>query len=245
MGRDEKIMIYLLYGTDTIKSRKKLHTLLDSLFLKKPDASFVRASAENFDESRIDEFVGGQGLFENKYIIVFDNLFEDKETKNAILKKLKEISKSQNIFIFLEEKLNKTELNRFEKYAEKIQKIDIEGQTQKKKFDIFSLTDAFGRRDKKGLWVLYQKAKLNNVSDEEVHGILFWQVKSMILSLNAKDAKESGLNPFVFRKSLGFLKNYSESELKKISSTLVSLYHDTRRGIHEMDTALERFILGI
>lgn len=240
-------MIYLLYGTDTIKSRRKLHTLLDSLFVKKPDASFMRVDGENFDEGRIDEFVGGQGLFENKYIIVFDNLFTDKETKDAILKKIKEISQSQNIFIFLEEKLNKTELNRFEKYAEKIQKIDVDQNLSAsgRKFDIFSLTDAFGRRDRKGLWVLYQKAKLNNVSDEEVHGILFWQVKSMILSLSAKDAKESGLNPFVFRKSLGFLKNYSESELKRILSTLVSLYHDTRRGIHEMDTALERFILGI
>lgn len=241
-------MIYLLHGTDTIKARKKLHTLLDSMFTKKPDASYARVSVENFDESKIDEFIGSQGLFENKYIIVFDNLFADKEVKEKILKKLKEISKSQNIFIFLEEKLNKTELNRFEKYAEKIQKIDATqslSASGRKKFDIFSLTDAFGKRDKKQLWVLYQKAKLNNISDEEVHGILFWQVKSMILSLNAKDAKESGLNPFAFRKSLGFLKNYSESELKKFSQLLVSLYHDTRKGIHEMDIALERFIIGI
>ena len=238
-------MIYLLHGTDTIKSRKKLHTLLDSMFTKKPDASYMRIERENFDESRIEEFAGGQGLFENKYIIVFDNLFVDKNIKEVILKKIKEISKSQNIFIFLEEKLNKTELNRFEKYAEKIQEFGASGSKKEKKFDIFSLTDAFGKRDKKGLWILYQKAKLNNVSDEEVHGILFWQIKSMLLSFNAKDAKESGLNPFVFRKSLGFIKNYSEGELKRISSSLVSLYHDTRRGIHEMDIALERFILGI
>ncbi|MDP6387913.1 MAG: hypothetical protein QGG63_01390 [Candidatus Pacebacteria bacterium] len=238
-------MIYLLYGTDTIESRKKLHTLLNSMFVKKPDASFIRVDTENFDEERITEFIGGQGLFKNKYVIVFDNLFEEKQMKDAILKKLKEISQSQNIFIFLEEKLNKTELNRFKKYAEKIQKFSKKSIVEKKKFDIFSLTNAFGRRDKKGLWVLYQKAKLNNVSDEEIHGILFWQIKSIILSLNAQSAMESGLNPFVFRKSFGFLKNYSESELKKFSNSLVSLYHDTRKGIHEMDTALERFILGI
>lgn len=238
-------MIYLLYGTDTIKSRKKLHTLLDSMFFKKPDASYVRVDTENFDEGRMEELVSGQGLFENKYIIVFDNLFADKNIKEIVLKAIKEISKSQNIFIFLEERLNKTELKRFEKYAEKIQKLNSESKLQEKKFDIFSLTSAFGMRDKKELWVLYQKAKLNNVSDEEIHGILFWQVKSMLLSLNAQSAMESGLNPFVFRKSLGFLKNYSESELKKLSSSLVSLYHDARRGIHEMDTALEKFILGI
>ena len=64
-------MIYLLYGTDTIKTRKKLHTLLDSMFTKKPDASYVRVDTENFDKERIEEFIGSQGLFENKYIIVF------------------------------------------------------------------------------------------------------------------------------------------------------------------------------
>ncbi len=217
-------MIYLLYGTDVIKSRKKLHTLLDSMFTKKPDAAFVRIEAGEFDESRIDEFIGSQGLFTNKYIIVFDNLFADKNTKNILLKNLKEISKSENIFIFLEEKLNKTELSKFEKYAEKIQEFKTVSK-EVKKFDIFSLANALGKRDKKNLWVLYQKAKMQNIADEQIHGILFWKVKSLILSSGSR--------------------YYSTEELKKLSNTLVSLYHDTRRGIHELDNAMERFILGI
>jgi DNA polymerase III delta subunit len=218
-------MIYLLHGTDIIKSRKKLHTLLDSMFAKKPDASFVRVEAGEFDENQLQEFVGGQGLFTNKYIIVFDNLFADKNTKEVLLKSLKDISKSQNIFIFLEEKLNKTEFKKFEKYAEKIQEFGGEIIKKDKKFDIFSLANALGKRDKKGLWVLYQKAKLNNIADEQIHGILFWKIKDTILS-----SRHS---------------SYSQDELKKLSSSLVSVYHDTRRGIHEMDNAMERFILGI
>lgn len=220
-------MIYLLHGTDVIKSRKKLHTLLDSMFTKKPDASFIRIEVGEFEESRLEEFIGGQGLFSNKYIIVFDNLFSDKNTKNVLIKSLKEISESQNIFIFLEEKLNKTELNKFDKYAEKIQSFEVGHPTSNlgKKFDIFSLANALGKRDKKNLWVLYQKAKLNNIADEQIHGILFWKIKD-ILSTS--------------RKSL-----YSNQELKKLSNLLVSVYHDTRKGIHEMDNAMERFILGI
>lgn len=240
-------MIYLLHGTDIIKSRKKLHLLLDSIFEKKPDASYIRIEVGDFDKSMIYEFLGGQGLFENKYIVVFDNLFEDKNTKEILLKKIKDISESKNIFIFLEKKLNKTELSKFEKYAEKVQEfkdLDIDIKKEKK-FDIFSLTDAFGRRNKKELWVLYQKAKLNNVSDEEIHGILFWQIKSMLLTIRAASASESGLNPFVYRKSLGFVKNYSNDELKAYAKSLMYLYHDTRRGIHEMDSAMEMFILGV
>ena len=218
-------MIYLLHGTDTIKSRKKLHALLDSMFAKKPDASIVRVEVGGFDENELKEFVGGQGLFVSKYIIVFDNLFTDKEVKEVLLKNLKEISKSENIFIFLEEKLNKTELNKFEKYAEKIQIFGGLTSEKSDKFDIFSLANALGKRDKKGLWVLYQKAKLNNIADEQIHGILFWKVKSMILSAGRGA--------------------YSQDELKKLSNSLVNLYHDTRRGVHEIDSAMERFILGI
>lgn len=239
-------MIYLLYGTDKIKSRNKLRTLLDDMLTKKPDISYIRVDDESFEESRLNEFIGSQGLFENKYIIVFDNLFLDKNTKEILLKNLKEIAGSQNIFIFLEEKLNKTELNKLEKYVKKIQSFQLDNNVAKlNKFDIFTLADALGRRNKKDLWTLYQKAKSNNISDEEIYGILFWQIKSMLLSLNVKDAKESGLNPFVFRKSLGFLKNYSETDLKRFSRALVSFYHDSRRGARELGTALEMFILSI
>lgn len=223
-------MIYLLHGTDTIKSREKLRALLDGIFMKKPDASFIRIEAENFDESGINEFIGAQGLFENKYIIVFDNLFTDNPpdsgAKEVLLKNLKDISKSQNIFIFLEKKLNKTELLKFEKYAEKIQFFPLGNPVTKlKKFDVFSLANAIGKRDKKNLWTLYQKAKMSNIAGEQIHGVLFWKIKSVILS--------------------GKSAHYSEDELKKLSASLVSLYHDTRRGMHEIDTALERFILGI
>ena len=236
-------MIYLLYGTDTLKSREKSRALLNNIFAKKPNASYIRIDKENFDESEVEELIGGQGLFENKYIIVFDGLFSDKDIKEILLKNIKEISTSRNIFIFIEEKLNKIEIKKFEKYAEKIQ--ELNETIIKKKFNIFTLTDALGRRDKKGFWVLYQKAKLNNVSDEEVHGILFWQIKNMLLSFDAKDAEAAGLNDFVFRKSLGFTKNYSYNELKKLLRELVFLYHDARKGIHKIDIALERFILGI
>ena len=157
-------MIYLLHGADTIKSRKKSRALLDVMFVKKPDASFIRVETGDFDENRLKEFIGGQGLFENKYIIFFDNLFSDKNVKEILLKSLKEISKSENIFIFLEEKLNKTELSKFEKYAKKIQEFSLGNLVSKlKKFDIFSLTDALGKRDKRSLGFV-SKSKVEQYS---------------------------------------------------------------------------------
>ena len=237
-------MIYLLYGNDTHASRKKLHTLLDGLFKKRPDAEYFHITTENISEFSVEELISSQGLFEQKYIVVLDNLFEDKDKRDEFLKMLKEMQGAEHIFIFLEGKLDKKTTTRFEKYAEKIQEFSTEVK-KKERFNTFSLTDALGKRDRKSLWTLYQKAKLEHIADEEIHGILFWQVKSMLLALQSASAKEAGLNPFVFNKSKEFLRNYSEKEVRGLSQKLITLSHDARRGIHGFDTALERFILAL
>ncbi len=241
-------MIYLLHGNDIQTSRKKLHILLDGLFKKRPDAEYFHITPLNYSEFSVKELVSSQGLFEQKYIVVLDNLFEDKVKENnnreELVKYLKEMQDAKHVFIFLEGKLDKKTLTKFEKNAEKVQECSVV-EIKKERFNTFSLTDALGKRDKKQLWTLYQKAKFEHIADEEIHGILFWQVKSMLLASVSDSAKEAGLNPFVFNKSKSFLKNYSEGEVGKLSKKLISLSHDARRGIHEFDVALERFILAL
>jgi len=248
-------MLYVLYGTDTIKARVKLKSLLDTLHKRKPDASLVRVDDETFENQQLDELMYGQGLFEKKYIVVFDKVFLNEEAKKCILENIQDIAKSSNIFIFFEEKVDKKTLVKLEKHAEKVQAfIPNTATAVKKPFDIFSLTDALGRRDRKHLWILYQKAKHNNISDEEIHGILFWQTKSMLLAVSAKSAVDAGLKPFVFQKARTFCKNYTKRELEKLSASLIAVYHDARRaplggsarrGIHEFPIAMEQFVLNI
>ena len=243
-------MFYFLYGEDKEKARGKAHELLDSLVKKRPKASFFKVDGENFNLGKLEEFIGGQGLFDNKQIVFLDNILEDKEIKEEVLDKIKEIKESPNAFIFLEKKADKATLGKMEKSAEKIQEFKATGDIafvgkSADRFDVFSLTDVFGRRDKKNLWALYQGALSQNVSPEEINGILFWQLKSMIVASLSKDANESGLKPYVFQKSKSFARNYSEEEMKNMSSALVSIYHDSRRGIHDFEIALEKFILNI
>ncbi|MDQ3077001.1 MAG: hypothetical protein M3Q63_03055 [bacterium] len=241
-------MIYLLYGTDSTKARAKLHDLVTSLIKKKPDASHDRMNDEGFDAARLEENISGMGLFSQKTIVEMDNVFRNKEAKEIVLDRIKDIGKSENIFVFLESVLTKADLTKFEKNAEKVQEFEslsAEAAPRDKTFKIFSLTDAFGKRDKKQLWVLYTKAKMSEIADEEIHGILFWQVKAILQALSAKNAKDAGLNPFVYQKSIGFSQKYSHAELKRISSDLVSIYHNARRGITPFDLALEKFILEV
>jgi len=148
-------MLYLLHGPDSERGREKLGSLLESLYKKKPDASVIRIDDEQFDASALDELISGQGLFERKQIIVFDNVFRNTVAMETISQSLKDVASSQNIFIVFEEMLDKKILAKLQKHAEKIQKFDKKDSgVAKKPFDIFSLTDAFVKRDKKKLWVL-------------------------------------------------------------------------------------------
>ena len=78
-------------------------------------------TAEGCDASRLEEFAGGQGLFEQKYIVFLDRVLETAEAKEAFLDCLKTVSESDNIFVMLEAKLDKATLTKIEKKAEKVQ----------------------------------------------------------------------------------------------------------------------------
>lgn len=243
-------MIYLFYGQDIEQARRKSNSVVESLLKKRPDASFFRLDSDTWQEAAFDEYVGGQGLFVQKYIVVLDRLFEKKEIKEYVVERLKILKASDNIFIVLENSLDKATLGKFEKNAEKIQIFGEEKEEAVKKkktdeFNMFAITDALGARNQKRLWTLYQQAVRREVVPEELHGILFWQIKSMLLALSSKDAKEAGLNPFVYSKAKNYAKNFTLPELKKISSQLVTMYHQAHRGEVDFSVALEKFFLSI
>ena len=241
-------MLYFLHGDNTAMAREKLNKLTDSLLLKKPDTSFFKVDAESFNEEQIKELLLGIGLFEQRYLVVLDSIFEKKETKDFVVEKLEELGLSKNIFIFIEKKINKTDLVGVKKHAKKIfvfEKKEI--KTQKNEFNKFLITDAIGARNKKRAWIFFEEALSSGASAEEIHGIIFWQIKNILLAKKSENMSASLLNmkPFVFNKTKGFAKNFSENELEKKISELVSIYHNTRRGGTPLLISLEKFILGL
>lgn len=238
-------MIYLLHGENFEESRKKLHSLVDALLKKEPDSSQFRIDADNYSSEYLEEMVSGQTLFTGRYIVVVDKLFQSKEIGEEVLKELKNIASSENIFIFIEEGLTKAILGRFEKWAEKVQEFSGSEAKVNEKFNVFSLTEALSRRDKKGTWVLYQKALNQGVVPEEMHGLLFWQIKNLLMVKDEADPKGLGLNPYVLRKSISSAEKFKKEELVKFSRELVEIPHNARRGLEDFGVSLEKFILSI
>lgn len=236
-------MFYFLYG-DIPKAADKANGIVASLLKRQPDAARFKLDSDNWSRAEFQEFLGGQGLFAQRYIVELRRLFENDEAKETILDSLEELKESPNVFIWVEAEATKKELDAIETYAEKVQDFVVATKTVKPQFNIFSLGDALGARDKKKLWMQYIDAQ-QYFAVEEIHGTLFWQVKSMLLAAKTKSAKEADMKPFPYNKAKGYLKKYSEKELIAMSRDLLKVSHEARRGTHNFAIALERWVLSI
>jgi DNA polymerase III delta subunit len=217
-------MLYFIYGTDGDKVREKANGLAESLLKKKPDASLFELNDETWSGDKVNELTLSQGLFEQKYIVLLKNIFSTKQNKEDFIDRLEAFKESTNIFISAEGKVDAASLKKIEKHAEKVQEYEAKAVAEKEEFNNFALANALGVKDKKNLWVLYHEAKAAGAVDEQLAGLLFWKIKSMILS---------GGSP-----------KWNVSELKVMAEKLVEVQHDSRRGKGEVSLLLERLLLS-
>lgn len=238
-------MLYIYYGTDQKKVADKARVLVDSLRSKKPDASFVEINSDNWTPSIIDEHVGGQGLFSNKYIVYINRVCNNEEKLENILEKLDLMKESTNIFIVSEGKINAECKKKFDKYGDKVVVYDESEEIVKKEFNIFALADAIGNRDSMKAWAIYRQALDNDLEPESILGTIFWQIKSMAVAGGAKTAGEAGLNPFVYSKARKGYSLYGEERLSELLKKVIVLYHDGHRGLVDLELGIEKLVLSI
>ena len=245
-------MIYLLYGTDTHKSRTKLHEMLEILSKKRPNSEIFKITSENWSEDKLLELFSSKGLFDQKYIVVLDNLFEKKEIKEFILEHMDEMKLSEHPFLILDGKVDTVSLKKIEKTAQKIQEFEKSenyppshgyGGVKKEYNAIFKITDGLLLKDKKKLWIDYTDLISQGVVAEEIHGLLFWQVKNMILAERSDSQNETGLTPFQYKNALTGSRKYKDSELVKMSGDLVEMTSRVRAGEGDLNIMLEKWIL--
>lgn len=237
-------MIYFLHGTDTNKSRKRMHEILQSLLAKRPNSEVFKITTENWSEGQFDELISSQGLFEQKYVVVLDFVFGDKSAKEYISDRLAQMKDTEHWFVILDGKVDVATVRSIEKVAFKTQVFE---KTDKKKDSpiIFTITDKLLNRDKKKLWISYVDLIDQGIPAEEIHGVLFWAVKNMIIASRVDSQKESGIAPFSYSKALSGTRNFKTEELKKMSGDLVDMVHKVRSGEGEMGMMLEKWVLGV
>ena len=143
------------------------------------------------------------------------------ERGDEFLSLAKELVASPHTFIFEEEKLLKRPTDLLTKAGATI---TVHPAAEKKEsFDVFSVANIFATRDKKKLWLALTAAERAGVVPEAIAGMLHWKVRAMLAD---------GRSP-----------KYTREELKGLSRTLVTLYHDSHRGAGDLSLLLERLAL--
>ncbi len=236
-------MLYVIYGKDREKGRRRFRELRGKFGVECGEEREILEA--EISKELFHTLAVSQGLFRNKTLFVFDCVFDKKDEQEVLLAHANELRLSPNSFLVFEPELDKKVADGIKDTKAEIEEFVPKKIDNRPDFNIFSLGDALGKRNKKELWILYQEALSVGLSSEEISGTLFWAVKNLALAKGAKAGDDAGMSPFVAKKSRAFAQNYTTEEIKNLSHSLVTIYHEAHRGGEPMDIALERFILGV
>lgn len=236
-------MLYFIYG-DSKKIFKKATNLVEGMLAKKPEALVLKMDSDNWSNDKVKEFIKSHSLFSQKYIVLLSRFSEKKEFLEEVISFLPEIQNSENIFIWFEKEIDVKNLKKIEEKAAQVQFLNSKKEIKKNTSNIFDLAQAIGDRDRKKTWILYTSF-LKEFSPEEIYGIIWWQIKTMLLVNQTNSASEAGLKDFLYSNTKKKCQNYSKIELDLLASKLIQLYHDSRLINKDLSLNLENFILSI
>ncbi|HEY4486966.1 MAG TPA: hypothetical protein VJB70_04520 [Candidatus Paceibacterota bacterium] len=237
-------MLYLFFGNDTTKRNASAQKIIAGLQKKDANLLVHDIEAGQFSLDGCREHAFSQGFFGGTSAVVCRDVLGGDANEDIFSKCAEDLAASKNHFIFVETKKPKS-LPLFKKHAVEVAEHSL-GSKKKEDTSLFALSDAIARKDKKNAWIFFQKTRFTEATPEQVHGLIFWQTKNMLMVKQAEHNKEEDalpLSPFVLGKAKTFSKKHSLKELQILSSFLVGMYHESHMGGEELGASLERFIL--
>jgi DNA polymerase III delta subunit len=237
-----KVMIRAYIGEDTLKAREVMRAAVAHELAQNGDVLVSRFSEISFDATLAAEALGAQNLFGGGNIVVFEALLDHPLGEEFYRTML---PKTQNTVFMRETEGNKDFLVFLKAIAE-VQEFSLVKKFKKPE-NSFAIADAIGARDKKAAWVEFEKVRRQGAAMEEVHGTIFWAVKSMYIAatLPKEEAMATGMKDYTHRTYLNFSKKYLIPELKEKLGELKEMYHLAHRGEGDLDTAIELFLLRL
>lgn len=233
-------MYVVFYGSDRGKVRDGATEYIDAKL--PPDGTLTTIDAVDFESGQLADALGASSLFGGSEWFVLDTPSDNAVFIEAVNSTLVEMSESGNTFVILEGSLLMPAKKKYEKYAAEITEFTAE---KTDRFNSFALAEALASKDKRKLWVLLQEARLEGLREEEIVGMLWWQLKSLRLAALTKSAAEAGMKDFPYNKAKRALAKFSEGEVERLSQSLLGLYHAGHAGMREMDVALEEWVLAL
>ena len=138
-----------------------------------------------------------------------------------------------------------------EKYSLTQKKESLGRKKEMEEVNVFHITDAIAVKERGRAWFLFQKAILSGADVEEIFWKIVWEIKNLLLIKklqplpDKKIVEKTHLHPYVVKKTASATRLYKEEELARYSSELIDLYHNTRRGLTDFETGIEKFLIKL
>lgn len=226
-------MLYFILGQD---GSKHIENIITDFKSKNTSGMIFTFDEDNFNDDSLKELINSQNIFNDYSLIILRGLTD------RLVDSFNEMKKNENWFVVWE-----LEYKDVDKISDQFDKVIIFNTNKNTKdlFNVFSLQDAVGERDRKKLWLLYHQALGSGLEAEEI----FWHINKPIrniLLLSLIDKKEkTDLHPFVIKKTNEFKNNFSIEDLKELLINMTKIHIDSRLGKIQLETSLEKFILTI
>lgn len=239
LSRKDNIRFFL--GGDTVRARAAMRRALNAEQAKDPNALVAVFDDLSFDAMRIEEALGASSLFGGRNIVVIDGILghvageEFYVTSSAL-------PRTSNA-VFVREALPKKEVREHFTTLGTIE--EFKPREEHKKTNNFAVADALLAKDKRLAWAEYVELLRKGVAPEELHGTLFWAVKTILLcKTQTRDALlGTGMKEYTYRKYSSGANHFTLAELRRKLGDLKEMYHAAREESGDLGVLLEQFLL--
>lgn len=228
-------MLYILLGFDVAKAKMRGTELAKG-------SELVRFGEGGESFASVLGYLSARGLFAPKTTLLLDRPLEGAEGKLLLTEHAKDLAEGEALVIIIETALGASILKLIPKSA-KIEHFDIKEKSEAPPLSSFALTDSFAIGDRKNSWIIYRRLIESGSEPQEIHGILMWQARAMVVASKSNTAEEAGLKPFVYSKAKRAGLRLGESGCEEISRELVHMVHQSRMGGGNLGDLLEAFLL--
>jgi hypothetical protein len=232
-------MISIFVGSDTKKTRTLFEKQV-SIYAES-GLKVVRYTDLDFNSDAATESLFAQDLFGGATVVAFDGLLDHPDSSEWY----SPILATSPHHICIRELAPKKEMLEL---FQKIGKVEVctEPKPTKSQPLTFVLADAVIARDKQRAFALYHQCVREGGVPEEIHGVLFWAIKSLFFVMlgNIDDAMVGGVGQYQYKKIVVHTKKWSIDEVALRIRMLKDMFHEAHhaKGV-DLDIRIERMLL--
>ncbi len=232
-------MVHVFFGSDRTAVRNAADTLLATY---RGTHTINTIDMYHYEPGQLVNATEGMSLFGEQFVYVIDTPSQDEAVRTELMDNLTSLAEAPHHYVILEHSLLAPIKKQFAKVATTLEEFSA---ASKERFNTFALTDALVARDRRRLWLLFSEAKEVGIADEEIIGVLWWQLKAIRIAALTSSAEEAGMKSFPYSKAKQALRQFPLAQVEDTARRLLALYHDGHAGKRDLNLALEQFVLTV